>query len=67
MVEAALESLDQEVKAQMAAAKGSGQPVLAVNDGRGGDLIQVSDSEPGNVFDPQKAVFSAKITAHKPN
>jgi SAM-dependent methyltransferase len=66
MVEAAFESLDPDIRDQVLAAKESGQTPLVVNEGMGGDVIRVAESEMEKSFDPQKAVFSAKITARKP-
>jgi arsenite methyltransferase len=65
MMDAALESLDPELKAQVVSAKAAGQTVMAVNDGMGGEVIQVSELHKDVGFDPQKAIFSAKITARK--
>lgn len=66
MMDAALESLDPELKTQVLAAKSAGQTVLVVNDGMDGDVIQVADTHMGADYDLQKAIFSAKITARKP-
>jgi arsenite methyltransferase len=53
MIDAAVQQLDPELS------------VLVVNDGGGGELIEVDGSDFQN-FDPHKAIFSAKVTAFKP-
>jgi arsenite methyltransferase len=65
MMDAALESLAPELKAQVVPAKGANRTVMVVNDGMGGKVIQVPDLPMGADFDPQKAIFSAKITGRK--
>jgi arsenite methyltransferase len=64
-MDAALESMAPELKAQVASAKAAGQTVMVVNDNMGGEVIQVPDLHMGAGFDPQKVIFSAKITALK--
>ena len=66
MVDAMLADLGPEFNAQLDAAKADGTRVVVVNDGGDGELIQIPDSDELVDFDPQKAVFSAKITAMKP-
>jgi len=65
MIESAVDQLDPELRAQVDAAKKDGKAVLVVNEGGNGELIEVNGEEFKD-FDPQKAVFSAKITARKP-
>ena len=66
MIDAAIEQIDPELKAQVEEAKGNGRAVLVINDGGEGKLIEVDDEKSFKDFDPQKAIFSAKITARKP-
>ena len=61
-----LADLGPELTARLDAAKSDGVRVVVVNDGGDGELIQIPDSDEWVDFDPQKAVFSAKITAVKP-
>jgi arsenite methyltransferase len=65
MIDAAVQQLDPELSVQVENAKGKGKVVLVVNDGGGGELIEVDGSDFQN-FDPHKAIFSAKVTAFKP-
>jgi DNA-binding protein YbaB len=64
MIDAAIEQLDPEVAAQVEEAKAKGKAVMVINEGSDADVIEVDESVVD--FDPQKAVFSARITAHKP-
>jgi arsenite methyltransferase len=66
MINAAVDQLDPDVAQKVEEAKIQGQAVIVVNDGGGGEVIQVGDSMGLDQFDPQKAIFSAKITARKP-
>ena len=66
MVDAAVEQLDPEVAQQVETAKAKGKAVLIVNEGGDGQVIEVDESMGFENFDPQKAIFSAKITARKP-
>lgn len=66
MVEAMLEDLGPELNVQLADDREDGKAVLVINDGGEGELIEIKDSEGIEAFDPQKAIFSAKITAVKP-
>ncbi|MBC8508162.1 MAG: arsenite methyltransferase [Anaerolineales bacterium] len=65
IIDAAVEQIDPELKVQVEEAKKDGRAVLVVNEGGEGELIKV-DGEAFKDFDPQKAIFSAKITAKKP-
>ncbi len=65
MIDAAVDQLDPELKVQVEDAKKDGRAVLVVNEGGEGELIEV-DGKDFKDFDPQKAIFSAKITARKP-
>ncbi len=65
-MQAAFDSLDPVVQTQVMVAKEKGQSVLVVNDGSGEEVVEVADLPQDKGFDPQKAVFSAKITARKP-
>jgi len=64
VIEAAVEQLDPEAAAQVEAAKAKGKAVMIVNEGSGPEVIEVDENL--LEFDPQKAIFSAKITAYKP-
>ena len=66
MIDSAVSQLDPEVAQQAEGAHKQGKAVLVVNDGGGGEAILVDDSMRLDQFDPQKAIFSAKITARKP-
>jgi len=63
VVEAAVEQLDPETAAQLEEAKAKGKAVMIVSEGSSTEVIEVEENISG--FDPQKAVFSAKITAYK--
>ena len=65
IIEAAVEQLDPEVAQKVAEAKQQGKAVLVLNEGDGSKLIEVNPSDGFENFDPQKAIFSAKITAWK--
>jgi ubiquinone/menaquinone biosynthesis C-methylase UbiE len=64
MIDAAIEQLDPEIATQVEEAKAKGKAVMVINEGSDADVIEVDESVAD--FDPQKAVFSAKITAWKP-
>ena len=67
MVGAMLADMGPEFSAQLESAKEEGVKMVAVNVGGEGELIRLSDSDGFKDFDPQKAIFSAKITATKPD
>ncbi len=64
MIDAAVEQLDPLLAAQVDEAKAKGKTVMVINEGSDADVIELDESI--SDFDPQKAVFSAKITAYKP-
>jgi len=64
IIDAAIDQLDPEVAAKVEEAKAKGKVAMVINEGSDADVIEVDASEAD--FDPQKAVFSAKITAWKP-
>jgi len=64
MIDSAIEQLDPVVAAKVEEAKAKGKVAMVINEGSDADVIEVDTSEAD--FDPQKAVFSAKITAWKP-
>ena len=66
IIETAVEQLDPELNQQIAEAKQQGKAVMVINEGDGSKLIEVNPSDGFENFDPQKAIFSAKITAWKP-
>ncbi len=57
MINEAIEQIAPDLKSQIKAVDRNGQAVLVVNNGADHALAE---------FDPQKAIFSAKITARKP-
>jgi arsenite methyltransferase len=65
VIEAAVEQLEPEAAAQVEEAKAKGKAVMIVNEGDSAEVIEVDESDLD--FDPQKSIFSAKITAWKPN
>lgn len=66
MIDAAVEQLDPKVAHQIEAAKQKGKVVLVINEGGDGKIIEVDKNKGFENFDPQKAIFSARITARKP-
>ena len=63
--EAALDQLGPELKAQAKQAQTDGKAVFIVKESSDGDVIEFDLSE-NQDFDPRKAVYSAKVTAYKP-
>ncbi len=66
MIDAATEQLDPELQQKVESAKNEGRAVVVVNDVGNSEVIEIDDSKEFENFDPQKAIFSAKITAWKP-
>jgi arsenite methyltransferase len=66
MIDTAIDQLDSEIKSQIEEAGGNGQAVMIINEDSDKEVIVVEDVEAIQDFDPQKAIFSAKITAQKP-
>ena len=66
MIDTMVGQLGPEVAQQIEDAKKQGKAVLVVNEGDDRKVIEVNPSEGFENFDPQKAIFSAKITARKP-
>jgi len=66
MIDTAVDQLDLESALKVEEAKTQGKAVMVVNDGGGGEVIQVDELVGLDQFDPKKAIFSAKITARKP-
>ncbi len=64
MVAAAIEQLEPEVAENLKAAEVRGKAVMIVNDGGGGEVIEIGEEYAR--ADLTKAVFSARITARKP-
>jgi ubiquinone/menaquinone biosynthesis C-methylase UbiE len=64
MIDDAVEQLEPEIAAKVEEAKAQGKAVMVINEGSDADVIEIDESVAD--FDPQKAVFSAKITAYKP-
>jgi SAM-dependent methyltransferase len=67
VIDSALEQLDPELAVQVDVAKSEGRTVLVVNDGLDSELIEIDNTAAFKDFDPQKAIFSAKVTAYKPD
>jgi len=67
IIDEAVQQLDPELKAQVEKAKSEGKMVLVVGDGGDGEVIPIESAGDFVDFNPQKAIFSAKITAYKPN
>jgi arsenite methyltransferase len=67
MIDAAIDQIDPELKAQVEEAKGNGRAALVINEFGETELIGIDGMDEFKDFDPQKAIFSAKITARKPN
>ncbi len=65
-IDAALEQLDPGTAEKVEEAKKQGKTVIVANEGVDGEVVEVNDTMESESFDPQKAVFSAKITARKP-
>lgn len=66
MVDSAIQQLDPELAAQVEGAKSEGKAVMVVNEGGKSEIIGIEKMGDFKDFDPQKAIFSAKITAYKP-
>ncbi|MFN2236899.1 MAG: arsenite methyltransferase [Anaerolineales bacterium] len=66
IIETAVEQLDPALTLKVEEAKQQGNAVLVINEGDGSKLIEVNPSAGFENFDPQKAIFSAKIIAWKP-
>lgn len=67
MIDTAVDQLDPEIKARIEEAGGNGQAVMIINEDVDKEVIVVEDASEIQDFDPQKAVFSARVTARKPN
>jgi arsenite methyltransferase len=66
MIAVATEQLDPDLQKKIEQAKASGEAIVLVNDVGNSEVIEIDGSQEFEDFDPQKAVFSAKITAWKP-
>ncbi len=66
MIDTALEQLGPDIKTQIEEAGEKGKAVLVINEDSDQDVIVLEDADVIQDFDPQKAVFSAKVTARKP-
>jgi len=66
MIDAATDQLEPDLQEKIEAAKKDGKAVVVVNDVGNSEIIEVDDTMDFENFDPQKAIFSAKITAWKP-
>jgi arsenite methyltransferase len=66
MVDSVIQSLDPELTAEFEHAQAQGKGVLIINEGDGKKLVEVEPGELSQDFNPQKAIFSAKVTAVKP-
>lgn len=65
MIDTAVQQLDPDLAAQIERARKDGRAVLVVNDGGDASVVEIDD-EAYKDFDPQKAIFSAKVTAYRP-
>ena len=66
IINATVEQLDPELQAQLENAREEGRGVMLIKEGAGHtELIEIAEPENGN-FDPAIAVFSARVTAYKP-
>jgi len=66
MIDTAVQQLEPELVSQVEDAKGKGKVVLVINEGGESSILEVDPEGEFKDFDPQKAIFSAKITAYKP-
>jgi arsenite methyltransferase len=66
VIDSAIGQLDPELAAKVEKSKSEGKAVLLVGEGGDRELIEVENAGNYREFDPQKAIFSAKITARKP-
>ena len=67
IIDTATEQLAPDLQARIENAKKEGKAVVVIADGDHGEIIEVDKSMGAETFDPQKAIFSAKITAYKPD
>jgi SAM-dependent methyltransferase len=65
VIDAAVQQLDPDLSVQLENTKDQGKAVLVINEGDDRRLIEI-EGEAYKDFDPQKAIFSAKVTAFKP-
>jgi len=63
IIDAAIKHLSPDLQAQVKENKENGRKTLLINDSKGMKIIEGYDADN---FDPQKSIFSAKITAWKP-
>jgi SAM-dependent methyltransferase len=63
IIDAAIKQLSPDLQAQVKENKENGRKTLLINDDKGMKIIEGYDADN---FDPQKSIFSAKITAWKP-
>jgi SAM-dependent methyltransferase len=66
MIDSAVQQLEPELTAQVEGAKEQGKAVLMVNEGEDSKVIEVDPEDGFENFDPKKTIFSAKVTAYKP-
>jgi SAM-dependent methyltransferase len=66
VIAAATQQLAPDLQERMDASKKDRQVVLVVNDVGNSEVIELAETHDFEHFDPQKAIFSAKITADKP-
>jgi SAM-dependent methyltransferase len=67
MIDSAVQQLEPELTAQVEGAKEPGKAVLIVNEGGDSKVIELDPEDGFENFDPKKAIFSAKVTAYKPD
>jgi SAM-dependent methyltransferase len=66
VIDSAIEQLDPELAAKLEKSKSEGKAVLLVGEAGDGELIEIENTGDFRDFDPQKDIFSAKITARRP-
>lgn len=64
IIDAAIKQLSPDLQAQVKENKENGRKTLLINDDKGMKIIEGYDDD--DSVDPQKSIFSAKITAWKP-
>ncbi len=66
VINSAVQQLEPEMATKVEKAKSEGKVVLVVSEGGDGEIIEIDNTEHFKDFDPQKAIYSAKIIAYKP-
>jgi SAM-dependent methyltransferase len=66
VIESAVQQLEPELSAKVERAKLEGKAVLVKSEGEDGKVVEIVNKDGFQDFNPQKAIYSAKITAFKP-